>query len=240
MGFTKPSRIQETVLPTLIGNPRQNLIAQSQSGTGKTAAFVLVMLSRIDTSKEYPQALCLAPTMELAAQIADVVTKMGQYLKNLKITLATKGQRVTKNVQLTNQIIIGTPGTVLDWADLPTSRYKVFELKKIKAFVLDEADVMISQQGHQDFCVRIHRGLNKQTCQMIFFSATYEPRVMDFASKIVPKPMIIRLKRQEESLNYIKQYYVTCKNYEEKIQVVYDVYGLISIGQAIIFCQVCL
>jgi superfamily II DNA/RNA helicase len=89
--------------------------------------------------------------MELAAQIADVAQKMGQFLKTLTIVLAVKGQRVERNVPVTNQIIIGTPGTVLDWA----FKLNVFDVRKIKTFVLDEADVMISQQGHQDFCVRI-------------------------------------------------------------------------------------
>ena len=89
--------------------------------------------------------------MELAAQIADVAQKMGQFIAGLTIVLAVKGQRVERNVPITNQIIIGTPGTVLDWS----TKLNVLDLKKLKVFVLDEADVMISQQGHQDFCVRI-------------------------------------------------------------------------------------
>ena len=89
--------------------------------------------------------------MELAAQIADVAQKMGQFVKDLTIVLAVKGQRVERNVPVTNQIVIGTPGTVLDWS----MKLNVLDLKKLKAFVLDEADVMISQQGHQDFCTKI-------------------------------------------------------------------------------------
>lgn len=89
--------------------------------------------------------------MELAAQIADVVQKMGQFLPDLSIALAVKGQIVQRNVKVQNQIIIGTPGTVLDWA----FRFGAFDVKKIKVFCLDEADVMISQHGHQDFCIRI-------------------------------------------------------------------------------------
>ena len=97
----------------------------------------------------------MAPTLELAAQTADVATKMGQFMKGLKISLGIKGQFVQRKVPLKNHIIIGTPGTVLDWSNV--GRYQVFDLSKIKAFVLDEADVMIAQQGHQDFCLRIHR-----------------------------------------------------------------------------------
>lgn len=89
--------------------------------------------------------------MELAAQIASVVAKMGQFMQDLSITLAVKGTMVAKNVELQNQIVIGTPGTVLDWC----TRYRVIDLRKIKAFVLDEADVMMAQQGHGDFCIKI-------------------------------------------------------------------------------------
>ena len=89
--------------------------------------------------------------MELAAQIADVAQKMGQFVKDLTIVLAVKGQRVERNVPVTNQIVIGTPGTVLDWS----MKLNVLDLKKLKAFVLDEVDFHFSVQGHQDFCTKI-------------------------------------------------------------------------------------
>ena len=95
----------------------------------------------------------MAPTLELAAQIADVVKKMGQYLDGLTIVLAVKGTYVERNSAVTNHVIIGTPGTVLDWS----TKLNVFDIRKVKAFVLDEADIMIATQGHQDFCVRIVR-----------------------------------------------------------------------------------
>jgi len=102
----------------------------------------------------FEKALCLAPTMELAIQIADVVKSMSQFVANLKIALAIRGNMVPRGVELKDQIIIGTPGTALDWS---SPRLNVLNLKKIKVFVLDEADVMIDQQGHQDFCIRIVR-----------------------------------------------------------------------------------
>lgn len=88
-----------------------------------------------------------------------------------------------------------------------------------------------------DQCIRIHK-LLPRTCQMMFFSATYEAAVMDFAEIIVPNPLIIRLLREEESLDNIKQYYVQCKNMEEKYIAMTNIYGNITIGQAIIFCHV--
>jgi ATP-dependent RNA helicase DDX19/DBP5 len=232
MGFTKPSKIQETALPALINDPPQNIIAQSQSGTGKTAAFSLAMLSRIDTNLNYPQALCLAPTMELAAQITDVVRSMGQHMKNLKIISAIRGNHVPRNVPLTEQVIIGTPGTAFDWS----SKVNVFSLRKLKVFVLDEADVMIDQQGHQDICCRIVKGLLPQ-CQVMLFSATYKNPVIEFATRIVKEPMIIRLRRQDESLSYIKQFYVKCDNFETKYRALSNIFGLLTVGQSIIFCH---
>lgn len=233
MGFTKPSKIQETALPALLNEPPQNLIAQSQSGTGKTAAFALAMLSRIDLTQEYPQAVCLAPTMELAMQINDVVTSMSQFLPNFKVSLGIRGTPVAKNQELKSHLIIGTPGTVFDWS---CPRVNCFSLKKVKVFVLDEADVMIDQQGHQDICIRLVKGLTP-TCQMMLFSATYRGPVIEFATKIVKEPLIIRLRRQEESLASIQQFYVKCDNFEAKYRALSNIFGLLTVGQSIVFCM---
>ncbi|KAJ6637493.1 DEAD-box helicase Dbp80 [Pseudolycoriella hygida] len=232
MGFNVPSKIQETTLPILLANPPTNLIAQSQSGTGKTAAFVLAMLSRVDTSKNFVQALCLSPTYELAIQTGEVAAKMSQYRKDIQLRFAVRGEEAPKDTKLTEHIVIGTPGKVLDWG----VKFKVFDMKKITVFVLDEADLMIATQGHQDQCHRIHKQLSNK-CQMMFFSATYGQEVMEFAELIVPNPTILRLKREQESLENIKQYYVRCANHEAKYAAITNIYGGISIGQAIIFCH---
>uniref|UniRef100_A0A1B6CZZ3 RNA helicase n=2 Tax=Clastoptera arizonana TaxID=38151 RepID=A0A1B6CZZ3_9HEMI len=232
MGYNAPSKIQETALPTLLADPPQNMIAQSQSGTGKTAAFVIAMLSRVDATKNYPQVLCLSPTYELAIQTGDVAIKMSQFCKDIKIRYAIRGEQVARNTKLSEQIIIGTPGKVVDWA----IKYRIFDLAKIRVFVLDEADVMIATQGHQDQSFRIRKLLSSE-CQMMFFSATYDEDVMDYAEAIVPNPVTIRLKREEESLDNIKQYYVMCHSPEEKYQAISNIYGVVTIGQAMIFCH---
>ncbi|KAI8500373.1 ATP-dependent RNA helicase ddx25 [Branchiostoma belcheri] len=302
MGFNAPSKIQETALPMLLADDKTNMIAQSQSGTGKTAAFVLTMLSRIDTKKPYPQALCLAPTMELALQIGQVVEQMGKYMEGLKVAYGVRGNKVARGQKLNDHIIIGTPGTVLDWS----LKLRVLELKKVEVFVLDEADVMIATQGHQDQSIRIHKytgpcasarltclnlggrlqhssppvradtqencpfgsrgrepsprdkgrtghlrsgrlkpgsrlagigGNLSRSCQMLLFSATYDDPVMAFAQVVVPDPVIIRLRREEESLDNIKQYYVTCENRDAKFRALSNIYGVVSIGQCMIFCH---
>eukprot|EP00117_Sycon_ciliatum_P020924 scpid49735/ scgid18499/ ATP-dependent RNA helicase DDX19A; DDX19-like protein; DEAD box protein 19A len=229
MGFNRPSKIQETALPLLLADPPPNLIAQSQSGTGKTAAFVLAVVSRMDKSKKHPQALILAPTLELAKQIGDVCQRMTKFCPEIAVTFAVRGERPSGPV--TGQVLIGTPGTVLDW-----SKRRYVDLKKIRVFVLDEADVMIAQQGHQDQSVHIRKGLDLASTQFMLFSATYDDDVMGFAQRIVSDPIVIKLKRQEESLDNIRQVYIECRNELEKYEALSNIYGLVSIGQAIIFC----
>jgi len=234
MGFNKPSKIQETALPMLLADPANNMIAQSQSGTGKTAAFTLCMLSRVDRTKPYPQALCLSPTYELALQTGAVVEKMGKFLieDGLKVGYAIRGSRCPRGAKSEDHIIIGTPGSVLDWV----MRFKAFDPKKLSVFVLDEADVMISQQGHRDQSVRIKRTI-APSCQFLFFSATYDQQIMQFATTIVSDAVIIRLRREEESLSNIKQFYVNCDNVEKKYEALCNLYGALTIGQTMVFCH---
>lgn len=232
MGFNSPSKIQETALPTLIADPPQNMIAQSQSGTGKTAAFILASLSRVDTNLKYPHILVLSPTYELAVQVGKVAEQMGKYIPGMELQYAIRGEQLSRGSKITAQFIIGTPGKVFDWA----MKFKFFDLRKIRVFVLDEADVMISTQGYHDQSLRIHKQLPK-TCQMMLFSATYCEDVMQFAEQIVPDPIVIKLKREEETIDTISQYYIECRNREEKFEALSNIYGSISIGQAIIFCD---
>jgi len=233
MGFNYPSKIQESALPTLLADPPQNMIAQAQSGTGKTAAFTLAMISRIDTNQNYPQVLCVCPTYELAVQIGTVVSSMSQFCHNVNIRYAVRGEVLPRGAKIEDQIIIGTPGKILDWSSV---KMNLFDLKKIKMFVFDEADVMISIQGHQDQSIRIHKSLSP-TCQMLLFSATYSEEVMKFAENIIPNPVIIKLRREEESLDNIKQMYICCDSITAKYKAIASIYGSITVGQAIIFCR---
>ncbi|XP_070824564.1 ATP-dependent RNA helicase DDX19A isoform X2 [Chaetodon trifascialis] len=232
MGFNRPSRIQENALPMMLAQPPQNLIAQSQSGTGKTAAFSLAMLSHVNPANKWTQCLCISPTYELALQIGQVIEQMGKFCPDVKLSYAIRGNRVERGIQLQEQIVIGTPGTVLDWC----TKYKLIDPKKISMFVLDEADVMMATQGHRDQSIRIQRQLAKD-CQMLLFSATFEDSVWTFAERVVPDPNIIRLKREEESLDTIKQFYVLCKEKEDKFTALCNLYGSLTIAQAIIFCH---
>ncbi|XP_077105653.1 ATP-dependent RNA helicase DDX25 isoform X1 [Ranitomeya variabilis] len=232
MGFNRPSKIQATALPMILADPPQNLIAQSQSGTGKTAAFVLAMLSRVDVKKKYPQCICLSPTFELALQTGDVLKQMGKFCEGIDVIFAIRGNRPTRGSRIESQIIVGTPGTVMDWC----FKLKLFNVENIKVFVLDEADVMIGCQGYSDHSVRVKRVMPPD-CQMLLFSATFDESVWYFAERIVPNPNIIKVKKEDVTLKNIRQFYNFCESNEEKFVALCNMYGSMTIAQAIIFCQ---
>ena len=154
MRFTKPSKIQEKALPLLLRNPPTNMIGQSQSGTGKTAAFVLNILSRLDYSPTMintPQALVLAPSRELARQILGVIQIMGSFVQGLTtgVAIPTDGPNRNRDA-IKAQVVVGTPGTTMDMI-----KRRQLISDKIKVLVLDEADNMLDQQGLGDQCIRV-------------------------------------------------------------------------------------
>lgn len=154
MNFRKPSKVQEKTLPLLLLNPATNLIGQSQSGTGKTAAFTLNILSRIDLSTEQlqntPQALVLAPSRELARQIVGVVQLMGSFMQGLKVEAAVPADASQRPKRIEASVVVGTPGTVMDMV-----RRRIMNASGLKVLVLDEADNMLDQQGLGDQCIRV-------------------------------------------------------------------------------------
>ena len=158
MRFTKPSKIQERALPLLLANPPTNMIGQSQSGTGKTAAFVLNILSRLDMSslemQNTPQALCLAPTRELARQIMGVIQLMGSFVENLTVIPAIPLDTTNRGKELRGQVVVGTPGTVQDLI-----KKRLLRTEHIKVLVLDEADTMLDMQGLGDQCIRVKKSV---------------------------------------------------------------------------------
>ena len=153
MRFVKPSKIQEKALPLLIMNPPKNMIGQSQSGTGKTAAFVLNCLMRTDFTGEIrPQVLVLAPTRELARQIMGVFQVMGQFVPNVHVAASIPMEIANRNKPINAQIVVGTPGTTMDLI-----RKRWLDSRNIKVLVLDEADNMLEMQGLGDQCLRVKK-----------------------------------------------------------------------------------
>lgn len=229
MKFSKPSKIQEKALPLLLASPPVNFIGQSQSGTGKTAAFTLTMLSRVDIKLQKPQVICLSPARELARQTMDVVEAMSKY------TGITSGLAVPDSVgrgqNIQSQVIVGTPGTVMDLI-----RRKQLDVTAIKICVLDEADNMLDQHGMGSQCSRVKKMLPGKI-QVVLFSATFPEEVYQYALQFAPKANEIRLKQEELNVNGIKQLYMDCKDKEDKIRVISALYEILTIGSSIIFVR---
>ncbi|KAI9490069.1 P-loop containing nucleoside triphosphate hydrolase protein [Zychaea mexicana] len=229
MKFSKPSKIQERALPLLIANPPRNMIGQSQSGTGKTAAFVLTMLTRVNEAINQPQAICLAPSRELARQILDVVQEMSKFTK-LTSVLAVKDS-LPKGRPVHQQIVVGTPGTVQE-----VIRRRLLLTNQVKIFVLDEADNMLDQAGLGDQSIRIKGAIQNRDFQVVLFSATFPDHVRRFATRFAPSANEISLKREELSVDLIKQFYMDCDNQEHKYDVLCNLYDILTVSQSIIFC----
>ncbi|CAH8843463.1 unnamed protein product [Trichobilharzia szidati] len=235
LGFYRPSTIQERALGSLISDNPQNMIAQSQSGTGKTATFLLAMLSRVNADVPYCQCLCMAPTRELALQIDSVGQKMAQFMSGVSFATAVRSPRANINSDgfVSDQIVIGTPGTIANWFR-GTGQYRI-DPTKVVMFVLDEADIMIEEEGFLNICMRVKTKLPRN-CQILLFSATYEDSVIEFAHDFVPNPIEFRIKRSQLPLKNIKQFYICFNDWIEKYQALKDIYGGFAVGQAIIFC----
>ncbi|KAF0696501.1 Aste57867_12757 [Aphanomyces stellatus] len=230
--FSKPSKIQTVALPMILTEPPENLIGQAQSGSGKTATFVLGMLYRAtkDTTKQV-QSLCLAPTRELARQIMAVVTIMGSFC-GVETFLAIPGNEVEKGQTITAQIVVGTPGRVESLI-----KKRTLDLRNLKIFVLDEADVMIDESGMRDRSLAIKKTIKNPSCQILLFSATYADEVREFAEKMVVNPNIITVKKERLSLDEIKQFWIDCVTHDKKYEILSDIFSLLNVGKSVIFVQ---
>lgn len=223
-------------MPRILANPPRNLIGQAQSGSGKTAAFTLGMLFRINVDDPpSTQALCVTPSRELAIQIFEKAVKpMAANMVGLKIQLAIAGTQVEKGKPLPAHIVIGTPGKVVDWL-----KRKTIKTNNIKVFVLDEADEMVSESGHRANSLLIKKAMPK-TCQSLLFSATFPDDVITFADKMVDRPDKILIERGPESLvlDVIKQLWIDTREYDGgKIGFLSDIYSFLTIGQSIVFVE---
>ncbi|GAB7353745.1 hypothetical protein MBLNU459_g4139t1 [Dothideomycetes sp. NU459] len=230
LSFHKPSKIQERALPLLLANPPHNLIGQSQSGTGKTAAFVLNLLSRVDPHVNEPQALVLAPSRELARQILGVVQVMGQFMDGLE-TYQAVPDPASRGKTINQQVVVGTPGTVMDLI-----RRRQLNARSIKVLVLDEADNMLDQQGLGDQCKRV-KGLLPSTVQTVLFSATFPDQVLGFAAQFAPNANQITLERTQLTVKGIKQMYLDVSKHDDKYAALIKFYGLMTIASSIIFVK---
>jgi len=237
-GFEKPSPIQKNgIIPMITPDKtgkRRDIIAQAQSGTGKTGCFAVGALNIADPSKKYTQVLILAPTHELANQILSVTKAIGSFCKDLTIQLLVGGTSVDNDRQKldTNppQIVVGTPGRVHDMI-----RRQYLKTEKMSVVILDEADEMLSQ-GFKDQIYKIFQYMPTEI-QIGLFSATMPPELYSLTETFMEDPVKILVKAEMLTLQGIAQYLIKIDNDEQKYITLKDIFSGLSISQAIIYCN---
>ena len=232
-GFEQPSAIQKKAIYPLTKSPPKDIIAQAQSGTGKTGLFVTGILQIIDCSVQESQALILAPTHELAQQIQNVTNAIGKFLK-VKTQLLVGGTSVEndKNQLLKNtpHVVVGTPGRVHDML-----RRKYLLANTLKILVIDEADEMLSA-GFKDQMYKIFQYM-PNNIQIGLFSATMPSELQELTSKFLRTPIKILVKAEQLTLQGIAQYFINIEDDVMKYETLKDIFSTLSISQAIIYCN---
>lgn len=230
-GFENPSPIQKKgIMPILTG---RDVIAQAQSGTGKTGAFSVSTLHCVDETQNEVQGLLLAPTRELAIQIHDVISKLGTFIENMKCSLFIGGRSMDqdmKELERKPQIVVGTPGRVHDLI-----RRRKLVTKSVKLLVIDEADEMLSA-GFKEQVYHIFQFLGSKV-QVALFSATLPNEIQSLTEKFMRDPIKILVKTESVTLEGIKQYYVALENDAQKYETLKDLFECISVSQCIIYCN---
>lgn len=227
-GFEKPSPIQEETIPVALSG--RDILARAKNGTGKTAAFVIPTLERVDPKKDKVQALLLVPTRELALQTSQVCKTLGKHL-GINVMVTTGGTSLRDDIMRLSQsvhIIVGTPGRILDLAGKG-----VADLSEAKTFVMDEADKLLSPE----FTVTIEQLLkfHPKDRQVMLFSATFPVVVKEFKDKHMNDPHEINL-MDELTLRGITQYYAFVEE-KQKVHCLNTLFGKLNINQSIIFCN---
>ena len=229
-GFDKPSAIQQrAILPIIKG---KDMIAQSQSGTGKTAVFSIGILQSLDMSSSETQALVLSPTRELAEQTQKVLMALGDYM-SVRCHSCIGGKSVGEDIKRLEHgvhVVSGTPGRVFDMITR-----KALGTRGMKVLVLDEADEMLNR-GFKEQIYDIYRFL-PPTTQVVLISATLPQEILDMSHKFMNAPVRVLVKRDELTLEGIRQFFVQVEKEEWKFDTLCDLYDTLVITQACIFCN---
>ena len=233
-GFENPSPIQQKAIPPMVD--RRDMIAQAQSGTGKTGAFTVGTLNIIDTSKKTTQAIVMAPTRELAMQISNVFIAIGSYLKDYKVQLLVGGNSVDEDIKKLKDkegpptVIVGTPGRIHDMI-----RRNHVNVKHIRVLTLDEADEMLST-GFKDQVYNIFQYMPKDI-QLCLYSATVPNEIAELSKKFMRDPVRILVKSEMLTLEGISQFHINMEDDQGKYLTLKDLYDSLSVSQCIIYCN---
>ena len=230
MGFEEASPIQAKAIPAMISGI--DLIGQAQTGTGKTAAFGIPILEKVDPKLKKLQAIVLCPTRELAIQVADEIRNLSRYMHGIKVLPIYGGQDIVKQIRSLKsgtQIIIGTPGRVMDHM-----RRKTMKLDFVHTVVLDEADEMLNM-GFREDIEFVLSGVPEEL-QTVLFSATMPKPIMEITKKFQNNAKVIKVTKKELTVPNIEQYYydVKPKKKEEVLSRLLDIY---SPRLSVVFCN---
>ena len=229
-GFEKPSSIQKRAVPMVLTGG--DVIAQSQSGNGKTGAFSISALQLVDESVKSTQVLIISPTHELSRQTLSVIDNISSYMKvtTCSVIGGTNVGECKSDLQKRPHVIVGTPGRILDMMG------KGFlESGSLKLMIFDEADEILSS-GFKDTIYNIVK-LTPKNMQICLFSATMPSDVVELTDRFMNKPKRLLMKNDVLTLEGIKQYFVNTKDNNWKYDVLIDIYETISISQCIIYCN---
>lgn len=229
MGFKNPSPIQQQSIPVLL--ERKDVIAQAQTGTGKTVSFGIPLIEMV-TNEKYVQGLVLVPTRELARQVSDELGKLAKYKNFVSITSIYGGsdmRRQIKDLKKGVNIVVGTPGRVMDHM-----KRKTLKLDNLKFLVLDEADEMFDMGFRDDMKTIIDEtNSDRQTC---FFSATMDNDIMEFSEMYQINPEKIIIKKEELTVSNIKQYYLEMSG-NMKTEILNRLLNIYNPKLSIVFCN---
>ncbi|KAL3316971.1 Eukaryotic initiation factor 4A-III [Cichlidogyrus casuarinus] len=229
-GFKKPSAIQQRAIKQIVSG--RDVIAQAQSGTGKTATLAMSVLQTIDIQVRETQALILSPTRELAAQIQKVILAIGDYL-NVQCHACYGGTNIGEDIRKLDygqHVVSGTPGRVFDMI-----RRRSLRTRAIKLLILDEADEMLDK-GFKEQIYDVYRYLPPKT-QVVLLSATMPHEILEMTSKFMSNPVRILVKRDELTLEGIKQFFVAVEREEWKFETLCDLYDSLTVTQSVVFCN---
>lgn len=227
LGFEQPSRIQATAIPLIVEESHNNLIAQSQNGTGKTLAFVLGSIIRTDPSIKETQIIVLSPMRELAVQTYDIYVAIAKYLTDIKISLIVPDSPTTD----IGHIIVGTPKSVLKVIDRNKKKFE-----KLRMLIVDEADMAFNSGDEISKQVMIIYKKTNPKKQVVLLSATFSADIMNNARELVQEATIMKMPVQNLTLQGVVQLYMKCEP-KKKFQAILDIFKKITIVQTIVFCN---
>jgi ATP-dependent RNA helicase DeaD len=230
MGFEEATPIQSQSIPFMLEG--KDVIGQAQTGTGKTAAFGIAAIERIDPKNLAVQAVILCPTRELAIQVSEELKKLSKYKRGIEILPVYGGQPIDRQIRALKkgvQIIIGTPGRVMDHMERRT-----LKLDSVKMIVLDEADEMLDMGFREDIEL-IMKKVQKER-QTILFSATMSRAILDLTKRYQTKPEMIKLENKEMTVPKVEQFYYEVKS-QLKPEVLSRLIDINDIKLSLVFCN---